>query len=217
VRRTCYRIEPLRPENLEGAVEVHVRSFPGYCLTNLGRRFLRLHYADYLESPFVVGLVAIEEMTGQALGMVVGPVDGPAFDRWASGRNRGRKVLCTFGALFGSVRLWGQLGVRAVRLLVRVLGRLVFRARGRRPPERRAPRAGIQMIGVVPEVRGGGVASDLARAFEEAMLARGVDRLGLSVRTDNARAIHFYEKNGWRCFLKEGAAGYYVKELHGSA
>jgi ribosomal protein S18 acetylase RimI-like enzyme len=51
-----------------------------------------------------------------------------------------------------------------------------------------------------PEARGKGVGSELMAAVEKAARQRGCRTLRLEVRTDNATAIRFYERLGYRRF-----------------
>jgi len=208
-----YRVEPLSHEHLSGVVAVHRVSMPGYFMTNLGPRFLKMYYEEHILSPLGVGFVAIDQADGRVVGVVVGCTDGAAFDRWANRRQLAPKVLLAFGRLFRSGRLWGQ-AISRVRPLVRSLRVKVRRAgNGTEKGGLRRMRSGVRTIAVLPEARGTGVAAELMRAFEKAMVARGITRLGLSTRPDNLGAIRFYEKNGWQRFKETSEGVYFVREL----
>jgi len=191
------RIEPLTRENLDAAAEVHRRAFPGYFLANLGRRFLRLYYDDFVESPIAFGFVAVDEGTGRPLGAVVGALDGGAFRRLSVRRHLVRKMLLAFGRLFCSLRLWGQAAVRLGRAIRGVLRRLLGLREAGPPDDHEDTPVRLLSIGVVPEARGTGAAGALVRAFEQEAAARGAERVGLSCFEDNDRAIRFYGKHGW--------------------
>ena len=58
-------------------------------------------------------------------------------------------------------------------------------------------RAGLVVIGVHPNYRGTGIFTLLMNEFEKRAQQRGLDKLVLSVKKDNARAIHAYTRQGW--------------------
>ena len=195
--QAAWQIEPLTHERLGAVAEVHGRAFRGYFLANLGPRFLRLYYDDFVGNPIAIGLVAVEEATGRPLGAVVGNTDGMAFYRLSVRRHMGRKMLLAFGRLFCSLRLWGQAAVRVGRALKRLARRLLGRRPEGPPDDHKDTPVRLLSIGVVPEARGTGLAAALIRAFEQEAAARGADRVGLTCFEDNDRAIRFYEKSGW--------------------
>ncbi len=57
--------------------------------------------------------------------------------------------------------------------------------------------ANLISIAVLPEARGTGAASLLLNSTIRRLKLRGVDRLTLTVRRSNARAIRFYERHGF--------------------
>ena len=59
--------------------------------------------------------------------------------------------------------------------------------------------SGVLGMGVAASHRGQGLGSALLRATLEAASARGIKRVELVVRTDNAAAIRLYEKSGFEC------------------
>ena len=55
----------------------------------------------------------------------------------------------------------------------------------------------VYHLAVAPGYREHGVGSDLMRAVETRLKAKGCIRCYLLVMLDNAEAIHFYEQRGW--------------------
>jgi ribosomal protein S18 acetylase RimI-like enzyme len=66
---------------------------------------------------------------------------------------------------------------------------------------------------VLPACRGTGCAEELMRAFERALRERGVGAVGLSVNSDNARAIRFYRKAGWQVAQQRQHSVAFAKRL----
>ncbi len=68
-------------------------------------------------------------------------------------------------------------------------------------------------ICVEPSAQGTGVASAVMTAYLDKERRHGAHRVQLSVFTDNARAIRFYEREGWRAVGREGDSTVYELEL----
>ena len=73
-------------------------------------------------------------------------------------------------------------------------------------------RAGLVVIGVLPEYRGKGVFELLMKKFEEEAVARGAEELDLSVKKDNTRAVKAYQRSGWK-ILKDDKQNYVMQKL----
>lgn len=59
------------------------------------------------------------------------------------------------------------------------------------------PYVGLVVIGVDPNYQGKGYGSLMLQEFEKMTIQRGLKKMVLSVRSDNAQAIGSYLKNGW--------------------
>ena len=68
-------------------------------------------------------------------------------------------------------------------------------------------------ICVLPDCRGSGVANQLIHEYERALFDNGRSVCMLSVESDNARGIRFYEKNGYMVYKKYGESYQYGKVL----
>jgi len=68
------------------------------------------------------------------------------------------------------------------------------------------PKIGLVVIGVLPEYRGKGCFELLMQQFEEECKKRNVEKMILSVKASNARAMGAYLKAGWQiaCQTKKG-------------
>lgn len=207
------RIVPLAAEHVPALAEAHRDCFPGYFLTNLGRKFLETYYRSYLESSGGTGVVAVDP-SGRVLAFVVGTADGSELESrlyrrhacrvawslltgWLTSRDVRRQLAERFGQLWQAAR-------------VMVGGR---RGAGDERVSAEDAVARLKSIGVRPECRGSGLAEAVQRAFQDEMARRGVARLGLSVRPENDRAIAFYRKTGWREIHSTRRGVWFVKDL----
>lgn len=65
-----------RTEDLDGVVEAHGSAFPGYFLTILGPRFLRIFYGSFLEDD--TGTLMVCEQTPAGIAGFIAGTSGPA-------------------------------------------------------------------------------------------------------------------------------------------
>lgn len=163
-------------------------------MTLLGPRWLTALYRRQLEARDSISLVATDA-DGGILGFCVGGRPGLV-----------QEFLRTAARRHALLIFWKSLVHAPVRkhAFSQLLRRLGVRPRPAGPPARvpqriwwTQGRADLLSIGVLPETRGTGVAGKLIEAFREVGLERGLAYLGLTVQSDNTRAIAFYKKHGW--------------------
>jgi ribosomal protein S18 acetylase RimI-like enzyme len=168
--------------DVEEVVALHLRTFPGFFLSFLGHGFLVLLYRSIRAAPEGVALVAVGA-TGVE-GFAAGVTAQESF----------------YGQLLR--KQWWRFGLLAAGAAVRrpsAIPRLLRAVR--RPSEtgEAAAPAALLSIGVNPEAESRGIGSLLIEAFCSELAARGVAGVCLTTdRDDNAHAIRFYERNGFR-------------------
>jgi ribosomal protein S18 acetylase RimI-like enzyme len=178
-----FAVTLLTGDHVPAVVDVHMRAFPQFFLTFLGRRFLREFYASFLVDPVGVGLVATDRRTGRVIGGVAGPVRPQGYFKRLLKR-----------------RWWAFALASAAAILRRptVIGRL-FRAvfyRGDAPPG--PPRALLSSLAVAPEAQGRGAGRALVQAWVRQVRQRGA--AGCFLTTDaegNDRVNRFYRSLDW--------------------
>lgn len=79
------------------------------------------------------------------------------------------------------------------------------------------PYAGLVVIGVRPDLQGSGYGSLLLKEFERIAAERSVNRVALTVRPDNGRAIRSYLKNGWVVERQDAKSVSMMKDLRQNA
>jgi ribosomal protein S18 acetylase RimI-like enzyme len=183
-------VRAVGPSDLAWVARVHRAAFVRGALTQLGEEAVRRYYLWQLEGPHDHFFRAAWR-DGEPLGFCVSGISRGAVSGFLA-RNR------TFLVLQVLRRPWlvsNALIRDRICVALRLLG-------GRhRPPEgtnaTRPPMWGILSIALAPNAQGSGAASLLMDDAESEARRRGVDRMHLTVATDNARAIRFYEKLGW--------------------
>jgi ribosomal protein S18 acetylase RimI-like enzyme len=175
-------IRSMLESDVEAVVDIHLRTFPGFFLSFLGHDFLALLYRSIRDAPEGVALVAIGEDGIQ--GFAAGVTSQESFYQRLVRRHWWRFAISALGA-----------AIRRPSVIPRL-----FRAL-RRPSEAResAAAATLMSIGVRPESEGKGIGGLMIESFCREMATRGVTHICLTTdRDDNAHAIRFYERHGFR-------------------
>ncbi|MFZ5984787.1 MAG: GNAT family N-acetyltransferase [Acidobacteriota bacterium] len=190
---------------------LHRAVFPRSALTRLGLEAVRRYYLWQLEGPHDHWFRGAWK-EGQLAGFCVSGISRGALGGFLA-RNRG------FLAWRLAIRpwLWADPPVLdRVKTAGRALGIL-------RKPDARpgvsfpVPTWGILSIAVATQSQGSGIAKLLMDDAEQEACRRGFCHMHLSVDVHNARAIRFYEKEGWQKVFLDGAwAGTMTKLLHES-
>lgn len=171
-------------KDLGEVADVHVAAFPGFFLTMLGNSFLRVMYRAFLVSPGSVFVV--EDADGRVHGFAVGVLKSAGKDR---------KMAIRFFPQFVLAILPGVLR-NPVKVIRRILGQLC--AEGGQP-EMPDGCVVLRSIGVLPEMKGAGVANRLLADFERHARETGAKAVALTTDAqDNQRAIGFYLKHGYK-------------------
>lgn len=178
-----------------GAARLHEVAFADYFLSHMGTGFLEIFYREFVGRPGNYGVVAIAD--GIVIGAVVGSSD---LARFFTGLYRGHFVA--LGSRF-VLRLVADGYVRrhaAARLphLVKALESRIGTRSAHAPDPDAWPSAQLLSIGIHPAFRGRGIADELTERFLGLLADDDIEAVGLSVRNDNAGAIAFYDRTGWR-------------------
>jgi len=181
-RPVFHQIEALTREQIEPAVQLHLRAFPDFFLSFLGPRFLKEFYAAFLDDPTGMGFVACAR-DGRVLGAVVGALTPQGFFKRLVKRRWWTFCLASAGAV-----------CRRPACAPRLVRALFYRG----GPPAGPSRALLSSIAVSPSVQGQGVGRALAGCWVEEARKRGA--AGCCLTTDaehNDPANAFYRSLGW--------------------
>jgi ribosomal protein S18 acetylase RimI-like enzyme len=172
-----------RPPDLDAVVGIHVRAFPGFFLTSLGRGFLFELYRGFLTGE--EGRLLVAELDGRVSGFTAGTLFPERFFR---------KLLRARWFAFGWAALGGTL--RRPRAVVpRLLSAL--RYRGERP-SRLTDAALLSAIAVDPQLSGTGIGGMLVTAYCHEAARCGLRFIYLTTDRDHNDAAHrFYVGQGF--------------------
>lgn len=164
-------------------VAVHLRSFPGFFLTFLGRPFLRELYAATMVDPSGIAYVVTDGE--QHLGFVTGTTQPSGFYR---------RLL---------QKRWWRFAYAAIPAVLRRPGIVPRLLRAFSTPSATSSEPGrttLMSIAVAPEAQGRGVGRALVEAFVGEAARRGATQIDLTTDRDNNDAVNrFYRNLGFVC------------------
>ncbi len=175
-------IIPMESRHVKDVVKVHQARFPGFFLSFLGPRFLRLFYQEILATPGQVSLVAVD---GER---VVGFVTGLDHQGQFFGRLVRRRLLAF---------AWTSLAaaLRRPSIIPRLFRALTYS----RTTREATAQALLMSIAVAADAAGSGIGQQLVRDFLEQMQSKGVDSVSLTTdRYNNDRVNAFYLALGFQ-------------------
>lgn len=171
----CVHTRPMTGEDVDRVVAIHQAAFPGFFLTFLGPRFLRLFYEEVVALG-EIGCVAV--LDGRCVGCAVGSASPGAFFRALLQR----RLLAFAWSAIPAV-------LRRPAALLRVARALLKPAQARRA----AGTATLLSLSVDPGVQRCGIGRRLVFAFVDEARRRGAALVDLSTdKHDNEPVNAFY-------------------------
>ena len=185
------------PGDLEGMAQAHIASFPDQFASRMGPRYLKAFYASYLNKPDGIALVARNKSTGKVLGLIVGGDPSIRKNFIKRGARRFLPLLAVKFFTDSKVRS-SFIHKMANRLRIRTSAHNDEKKDAPIPDHANGPRSALlQVICVLAEGRGSGIASDLMESFRQACRQADYPVMYLTVLSSNVRAISLYRKCGW--------------------
>ena len=192
-------VREIEPKDVPGAARLHRIVFHDYFLTHMGQGFLERFYSEFVDRDGNYGYVAI--CGNEVVGSVIGTLDYQrCFNRFYR-RHFPRLALTFMGRLVMDPYIRRHLVSRMAHVRQALYSIAVRRQQVSVAAESLAAdgaAAHLLSIGVHPDHRGSGLAEQMVDRYCDALWEDGWERVGLSVRPENARAIAFYEKTGWQ-------------------
>jgi len=179
-----FEVVALENRHIREVVDIHMRAFPDFFLTFLGKGFLKEFYGFFLCDPMGIAFVAEDSDSKQILGVVVGPLvpDG-YFKRLLKKR-------------------WWAFCLASITAILKkppVIKRL-FRAlfyRGESPQDK--DRALFSSIAISPGTQRKGVGKALVKKWLDAVSERGGKGAFLTTDAENNNVVNsFYHNLGWK-------------------
>ncbi|WP_178114426.1 MULTISPECIES: N-acetyltransferase [unclassified Pseudomonas] len=178
------RLRKAEYRDLDSISDVHIKSFPGFFLTLLGKRFLKEMYAGFLKFKSGVCIVLLSEQ-GDVIGFAAGATTPEIFFP------KLRRKRALYFAIFALPAL-----LRNSELVIKKLWAAVF-YRGDRPDSLQGG-ALLSSIGIDPLFKGQSLGKKLLDVFEDEAYAAGSPFVYLTTdQHGNDSVIGFYKKNGY--------------------
>ena len=176
------KITKLSKTKIEQVVDVHLKSFSGFFLTFLGRRFLTLFYRGVIREPTGIALVYLEN--SKVVGFVVGMMNPSGFYARLLRRDWFRFGMASIPAVLKKPK--------SVFRLLRALSRPSTTPKDPKVAE-------LSSIAVLPEYQGKGIGKSLVNAFIQEVKKRGGKFIYLTTDACNNETVNrFYQKIGFK-------------------
>ena len=207
-------VRAMATNDLVEVASLHRLIFSDYFLTHMGQSFLKYFYREFIDQPGSYAFVAI--YNNRIIGCIAGTTNSAIHYNRFYRRNFStlaliaakRFLLDSYIRNNSLVRL-SHIKVALHSLFSRVFGQPVISTGGASSNID----ARLLSIGVASELRRKGVANKLVDRFCKQLLQDGIELVGLSVKSNNDRAITFYEKTGWQRELITETAVYFRRSL----
>lgn len=186
-------------EDVPSIATLHQQVFPDYFLAHMGQSFLERFYREFVDFPENYGCVAL--YNNDVIGFVVGTSNPAKLYSHFYRRNFFSLAWIVTGRLLIDPFVRNNIAARMVHLRFALRSLPGFSRRhdvAQTPGAPSIATARLLSIGVDSQVRGSGVADRMVRYFCEQLQRNSITVVGLSVRTNNHRAIAFYERTGWK-------------------
>ncbi|MFH1963402.1 MAG: GNAT family N-acetyltransferase [bacterium] len=175
-------IRPMKIEDVNQIVTVHILSFKGFFLSFLGPRFLSLYYLGICSATEGISFVYLNPL-GKPVGFVAGSSNPRGFYSRLLKRDWLRFSLASLGAILKNPRI--------IRRLVKAL----FHPSGNPIGDEVA---GLFSVGVLPELQGTGIGKKLVLSFLDEAKRRNCKKVFLTTDRDGNDMVNsFYQKLGF--------------------
>lgn len=211
-----YNIVPSGKRDLTAIARCHNECFKNSLSSRLGLTYIKKTFDWFFDknNRFLFHVVADGKIVGYCGGFI------PQFmgDGSTSGMMQYAMREAITGALLHPWLLMHK-DVRAMYPLIfkNIKGRIFKNKKQVTPIEEVKPfdkRVGLVVIGVHPEYRGSGIFQMLMNEFEKKAADLHINKLVLSVKQTNARAIRAYTRHGWFIAIKHEHTFEMCKYLH---
>ncbi|MEH7355071.1 GNAT family N-acetyltransferase [Neobacillus drentensis] len=182
------------PTDLIQIATIHKEQFKDHFLGHYSNKVIRKYYEPFLESCVFL----VSESEGKLNGFIMGGLSSDLDEAKSVflANNMARYIIETL--LTPSVYRQAMKRLNLLKLLKPTTG------------EKGKQQWRLLSIAVSENAKGTGISSKLVKEFEA-----NIDfaEYGLSVHTNNSRAIHFYIKNGFKKTHEKGETTFLIKDL----
>lgn len=191
-------------QEIKHIVPVHIKAFKGYMNAEMGSRYVEEFLSWFLTYQKTITLKAT--INGNICGYVVGAPLG--YDQFIN------KKLLRYAIAGTITHPFVLLHKSFLKVAYRKL-RLIF-TRPKNIDIINPEGQGISLVGIGADskYKGRSIGQELMIAFEEQANKLGMDFMRLSVYDYNLKAIHVYEKTGWKKLAKKENVFYYFKTIN---
>lgn len=191
---------------IDDIAQTHIEIFEGYFLSNLGVKFLRKYYMAFALDP--QSDIFVAKQNKEISSFIVVSKDPQRVIKYLVKKNLfwlgviflKKFFLLDFGFFFDVIK-------KAKNQLANIFSKKNTSARG-------DGHVRLLSIATKPSSRGSGITSQLMNFSISYLHSSEFKSLGLSVFSDNTKAISFYTKHEFYLEKKKGNMSYFVKKIH---
>lgn len=192
-------------EDLRKISHCHCAAFPDSLATALGIQYVESMLGWYLstENTFLIFIEDKDQCVGYIGGMARTMSGG------VGSASSMAQYTFNYAALAFIKRPWlifhSEVRAKYPFIFKNISNRFIRKKKMKEKPEEIfEPYIGLVVIGVHPAFQGKGYGSLMLQEFERISTQKGLKKMVLSVRSDNAQAINSYLRNGWVISRVEG-------------
>lgn len=175
-------IRSMNMSDIEQVVQTHLRTFPFFFLSLMGKQFLRLYYSSICLDSDGMAFVCLND-SGMIIGFVVGTTNPRDF----------------YYRLFK--KKWYKFACASIAAIIKkpsIMLRIICAATYHRSNPIGSDIAGLHSIGISPETQQQGLGRELISVFLEHARKHKCQKVFLTTDRDNNEAVNrFYIKNGF--------------------
>ncbi len=196
-----YHLEQTKAFEIKEIADCHILCFPDSLSSKLGMRYVAKSYDWFLaaDNRFLLHVTDGKSIIGFCGGFI------PQFngDGSVSGMMQHAMKEAATGMLRKPWLFFNKEIIRFYPLIFKNIFKVVFKSKTKKRQtgfsnEVIEKRTGLVAIGVHPAYRGKGIFEILMAGFEKKATEHGTNKITLSVKNDNERAINAYKKIGWQ-------------------
>ncbi|MEM4479607.1 MAG: GNAT family N-acetyltransferase [Candidatus Methanomethylicaceae archaeon] len=174
-------IREAKKTDLHKIVDIHIKAFPGFFMTKLGKGFLREYYFTVLAYNLNIFLVAEDENENRVVAFVAGFLKPSSFYLFLK-----KRCLKLALAIFLEI-------LKSPGLISRVIQN--YQRVNKNISQNEEKTVELASIAVDPEYSGKGIGKSLVNKFLSAALALGAEKVILSTDAENNDKVNYFYKS----------------------
>ena len=188
-------------KHLDQIAEIHIKCFPDYFITSLGKELIKRYYYEFLkeDNPFIIA-IDNNNVIGFCMGYIIGHTNA-------------RNIFLKKNRITLSLRLARQCVRLNRQTISKCLSVLTNNIRFDNKTTAKKKGGDLLSICVLEKYRGKGISKELVNQFEKHLVKMKQNEYWLGVYKTNSSAIRFYKKLGMNIEMEDREEYKFHKKL----